>query len=298
MSCLAEQAKILWTEVEGTNLDWNVKNEKWRRWDTCSMCEQKYHGVVACAMGWACWKTYAGRPEMDTARMMAMTRLGNGLSIADRHADALPVREAELAMYRRLGASEKDLLVTQSNLAITYGELGNMEKALSMERDVYSAKVKLLGKENEHTLLAASNYAISLNKLRRFKEAKALLRQTMPVARRVLGESDELTLKLRRNYALALYKGDGATLDDLSKAVTTLEETARIARRVLGDAHPTTYGIEDELQEARAALRARETPGSFQSEAPGSFQRASEEKLRTRRVVSVADRFRRPAGDK
>ena len=99
----------------------------------------------------------------------------------------------------------------------------------------------------------------------------------------------------RRNYALALYKGDGATLDDLSKAVTTLEETARIARRVLGDAHPTTYGIEDELQDARAALRARETPGSFQSEAPGSFQRASEEKLRTRRIVSVADRFRRSA---
>ena len=27
------------------------------------MCEQEYHGVVACALGWACWKTYVGRPE-------------------------------------------------------------------------------------------------------------------------------------------------------------------------------------------------------------------------------------------
>ena len=135
-----------------------------------------------------------------------------------------------------------------------------MEKALSMERDVYSRRLKLNGKEHERTLLAASNYAISLNELRRFQEGKALLRKTMPVARRVLGESHELTLKLRRNYALALYKGDGATLDDLSKAVTTLEDLEQTARRVLGGAHPTTAGIEGNLRLARAVLRARETP--------------------------------------
>ena len=61
---------------------------------------------------------------------------------------------------------------------------------------------------------------------------------------------------------MALYKDDGATLDDFREAVTTLEDTDRIARRVLGGAHPITGGIEDALREARAALRARETPGS------------------------------------
>ena len=59
---------------------------------------------------------------------------------------------------------------------------------------------------------------------------------------------------------MALYKNETATLDDLREAVTTLEETERIARRVLGGAHPTTMGIDDELRDARAALRARETP--------------------------------------
>ena len=82
----------------------------------------------------------------------------------------------------------------------------------------------------------------------------------MPVARRAIGESHELTLKLRRNYALALYKGDGATLDDLSKAVTTLEDLEQTARRVLGGAHPTTMGLEHSLEKSREALRARETP--------------------------------------
>ena len=64
------------------------------------------------------------------------------------------------------------------------------------------------------------------------------------------------------NYGRALYKDDGATLDDLREAVTSLEDTERIARRVLGGAHPNTVGIEQSLQEARTALRARERPST------------------------------------
>ena len=60
----------------------------------------------------------------------------------------------------------------------------------------------------------------------------------------------------------ALYKADGATLEDLREAVTTLEDTERTARRVLGGARPLTIEIEKELRDARAALRARETPSS------------------------------------
>ena len=63
-------------------------------------------------------------------------------------------------------------------------------------------------------------------------------------------------------YATALYRDPCATLDDLREAVTTLEDTERIARRVLGGSHPDTMWIEDDLRDARAALRARETPPS------------------------------------
>ena len=84
----------------------------------------------------------------------------------------------------------------------------------------------------------------------------------IPVARRFLGESNEHTLKMSWNYAAALYNDEGATLDDLREAVTTLEEIEPIARRVLGGAHPLTKGMGAELQNARAALRARETPPS------------------------------------
>ena len=58
------------------------------------------------------------------------------------------------------------------------------------------------------------------------------------------------------------YKDDGATLDDLREAVTTLEETEITARRVFGGGHPTVYLIVQSLPEARAALHARETPST------------------------------------
>ena len=58
----------------------------------------------------------------------------------------------------------------------------------------------------------------------------------------------------------ALYEDPGATLDDLLESVATLEDSERIARRVLGGVHPLTSAIEDELRNARTALRARETP--------------------------------------
>ena len=53
---------------------------------------------------------------------------------------------------------------------------------------------------------------------------------------------------------------DGAKLRELREAVATLEDTERTARRVLGGTHPLTVDLEVELQYARAALRARETP--------------------------------------
>ena len=89
-----------------------------------------------------------------------------------------------------------------------------------------------------------------------------MLRRTIPVAQRVLGDGCDATLKMSWYYAGALYDDPAATLDNLREAVSTLEETERAARRVLGGAHPTTAGMGEALRYARAALRAREPPGS------------------------------------
>jgi len=178
---------------------------------------------------------------------------------AAEHAPRDPFRVLE----RRHGLAaiverpEEKILAVQGNLAGTYHQLGRVEEANRMLRDVYSGSLKLYGEEHEETLRAANNYSTSLNKLQRFKEAKPLFRKTMPVARRVLGENDYRTLTMRGNYARALYKDPDATLDDLHEAVTTLEDSERIARRVLGGSHPRTTGTERQLRYARVVLRAR-----------------------------------------
>ena len=261
VSCLAEQAKILFAEAVENNLGDKVKYEGWKQWYWCSLCEQEYHGVVRCALGWACWKTYLGRPEANRFLSSAMRLLANGLHDARHDEAALSVREAELAMRRRLGDSEHDMLSTQTNLACSYHDVGRHEEAVRLRRDVYSGRLRLNGEEHVETLRAASNYANSLNHLQRFEEAKKLFLKTLPVARRIVGDSHELTLKMRWINAMALYKADCATLGDLREAVTTLEDSERIARRVMGGAHPLTGALEEHLRDAQVVLHFREANG-------------------------------------
>jgi hypothetical protein len=175
----------------------------------------------------------------------------------DRH--FLLVGRAEVG---ELGGSEGQILTTQGNLAATYQFLGRKEEALRMRREAYFGFLRIQGEEHVETLREANNYAWNLLQLRRLEEVKSLMRKTIPVARRVLGESDKFTFTMRWHYARALYFDTGATLDGLREAVTTLEEIERIVRRVFGGAHPLTVDIGGTLREARAALRARETPPS------------------------------------
>jgi len=205
------------------------------------------------------WKTYVDRPETEQIRAMAMNLLGNGL-ISANHPDAVTVKETELSTLRRLGAPEHHILVVQSNLANTYDMLGQRDRALSIEQEVYSGRLKLNGNSHEETLRAANNYATALFDLQRFKEGRKLLRKTIPLARRALGEEHRLTLKMRSTYAMAFCRDDDATLDNLREALTTLEEMERTVRRVLGGAHPFTVQVESFLRLSRAALAARETP--------------------------------------
>ncbi len=206
--------------------------------------------------------TYVGRPETDRVRGSAMGQLSNGLYGVNQYAEALSVQEALLSLHQRLGAPNSNYLALQSNLGASYARLGDLEKALHMQRDVYFGRLRLDGQQHRYTILAANNYANALLNLKRFEEAKALLRKTIPVARGGLGENHEYTFRLRKVYAETLYEDADATLDDLRAAVNTLEEIERTARRVLGGGKPLTVDIEAALRRARATLGVREMPSN------------------------------------
>jgi hypothetical protein len=144
------------------------------------------------------------------------------------------------------------------------------------------------------SLGAARNYAAGLIALGRYADAKSWLRKQIPMASRVLGNSNLDTLVMKKMYAQALSEDPGATLADLREAVSTLEETERTARRVLGGTHPDTESIEDELQDARAALNTelraafKEDPSSLSAD-----DRARAEQLLARDARKAAKKAAR-----
>jgi len=251
VSCLARQAKILCDEGEETDLDGEAFDKRWMRWEECGLCEQRYHGFVWCALGWACWKTYVGRPETDWARVNALTVLGNGLWAAERHAERLAIVEVQLATQRRLGISEYPIIVTRSNFANCLHSLGRLDEALAMERDVYARCKELLGTTNKSTLHTGNNLAHSLIQQGQYAEAKEFAGKLIPQCRRALGSNHVMTLNCHAAFAEALYSDAGASRADVLEAVTILEDVVRARRRVFGNHHPETIRALAILEGAR-----------------------------------------------
>ena len=153
VSCLAEQAKILIAEAEENNLDDKVKNERWQRWHTCSLCEQMYHGVVRCALGWACWKTYVGRPEGDQARCLAMTRAWERfIRCRATTRTRCPCKRPSWLCCGALAHQKKNILAVQGNLANTYGRSDGMKRPYQMSARRILRTLRLHGEEHPKTL--------------------------------------------------------------------------------------------------------------------------------------------------
>ena len=67
----------------------------------------------------------------------------------------------------------------------------------------------------------------------------------------------DVTLRFRWLYANCLCDYKNATLDDVVKAVETLESVAKVWKRLMGERHPETAKVLKALKEAREMLRLR-----------------------------------------
>ena len=188
-----------------------------------------------------------------------MTALGNSLGLAGHHEDALCVKEARLSMLRRLGAPEGDMLIVQGNLAMTYGQLGRLDEALSMRRDVYSGHLRHrdLGPLHQSTLGAAVNLSTSLVNAGNYAEARAFTRDQMELARRAFGADHPVTLDFQWGYSRAFTLDKDVSAEQLAEVATTLEKTLEISQRVCGREHPQTCSVRDELTMAREEFARR-----------------------------------------
>ena len=246
VSCLARQAKELVAEAYAPWLLGNLDDNQWHRWYVCGLCEVSYHGVVRCALGWACWKTYLDRPESDQLHAFGLNQLGNGLFAVSRHEECLEVIKARL----HLPLHPHQILVTKGNLADCYRELGRENEAISLSQEVHDGIVSIFGRSHTQTMDSAINLAVALNQFGRRAESKRLLNEHITIARQ-RGPNDKTVLTLRAVLAETIIHDD-----DPTEAVTIFEDVDRRMRRVLGPAHPQSQSVRRGLEEARAKLLA------------------------------------------
>ena len=203
-------------EAEEKNLGPEARNSSWSRWYRCSLCEQNYYGVVRCALGWACWKAYLGRPESDWARMGAMTELGIGLGETNKHEERIAIIETELSTQLRVfPKNELDALDIKHNLARCYLLTGRLEEAARLFRLVYARQKVLAGATDDSTIRAAHQLASTLIELGRYDQVKSLV---LPLLRHHDGR------RFRLAYAMALYRPAGASRAEVFEAVEILEK--------------------------------------------------------------------------
>ena len=246
MSCLAEQAKLLNDEAEENN-----KALQWHRWDQCGLCEQSHHGVMKCALGWAAWKTYLGRPEGDQLRVWAVASLGIGLRAGGRFQEATDVLETALSQIRReLPSDDSTRLAVLNTLASLYTQLGRPEESLVFRRQCYEESKSIEGPCTENTLINASNLGMTLHKQAKFAEAREVVRQPLADARRTFGDDHYITLILCETTADAI-AGLGRE-ESLRETIAMYEDLVPRSRRGLGPSHPKTQQRERSLREFRA----------------------------------------------
>ena len=249
VSCLVRQAQTSVAEAEENN-----RRTGWDRWSSCGLCEQRYHSAVWCAMGWACWKTYLGRPETDQVRSSAMNLLSNGLQQAQKYEDALEVIKADLSIQERNGGPRHVHLATLGMMALVLDELRRPDEAIRIYEDIYAQKLSLYESSDIEVIITAYNLSRALGHSGRYREQKRLMESTIPKARKSLGDDHELTLSCRQNYAAALLYAENmspASQCDLREATKILEDVQKRCRQVLGAKHRVTLAVQGDLNYAR-----------------------------------------------
>ena len=305
VSCLAEQAKILMDEAEENNLGKKELNRRWTRWSSCGLCEQQYHGVVSCALGWACWRAYHTRVAVAdelflTTNCNAYRELAAGLGEAQRHAEAIGVHETHFQVFQRLRPDDElGLLALKSNTAGALESAHRFDDAIFIFRGLMDYADRQMTPESEFPLVTAVNFGRALmrcaatqpGKRHLFSEARSLLRDRMPLAERITGLESRLTLQMVDVYANATILDIDCPIETILDVKALVERKLPTMRRVLGASHPVTEDTEGMLRKACDVVEIRENLRELEeleeSEEPLSREEF-EEKIRELEMKSEA----------
>ena len=249
LSCLVRQA-VLANEYDPSRTGPIDTGAQWARWHTCPLCEQSYHGVVSCALGWRCWLTYRmNEYPTHNFKNMAMSVLGYGLLSTGRAKEALPVFQTFMADARHYFPSEVRLHeYGQQLIALCYNELGQHTKALRMQRRLFEKQLAMPGHNKVNTIRAAAYLANTLVAVGNYREAKVFA-DTWALEAAKTRRCEENYFRLVASLANATWKDPDASKDNLSFIGLYLSREYVKSRRVLGPLHPQTRKLRESFTE-------------------------------------------------
>lgn len=124
---------------------------------------------------------------------------------------------------------------TRRSTSSTLGDLGQLDEAAKMQKEVLEKRRRILGEEHPYTISAMSNLANTLGDLGQLDEAAKMKKEVLEKMKRILGEEHPDTLSVMNNLAVTL--GD---LSHLNEAITLLGVAALRMKGIHGEEHPRT----------------------------------------------------------
>lgn len=133
------------------------------------------------------------------------------------------------------GAEHPDTLTSLSNLASSYGNVGNYRKKLELCEKVYALRIKILGEEHSDTLISLNNLAHSYYTLDNYEKSLELHKKAYILRSRIFGEEHPDTLQSLTNLANAYSK-----VGEHKKSLELSEKVYSLRIKILGEEHPDT----------------------------------------------------------
>ena len=134
-----------------------------------------------------------------------------------------------------LGEKHPDTLASLNNLANSYSDLGDYNKALELKNAVYNARKEILGEKHPDTLASLNNLANSYSDLGDYNKACKLQNAVYNASKEILGETHPDTLASLNNLTNSY-----SYLGDYNKAYKLQNAVYNARKEILGETHPDT----------------------------------------------------------
>lgn len=136
---------------------------------------------------------YFGKDSLETLHELAC--LARILVQKGDLLKAKSIEERVLEVYQKRYPDRPEILDRMRNLAITYWDLGQMQDALHLEKQVLEGKEKLYGTNHLQTASALQNIGTTYKELGRYEDALRSYRRALEIRDTILGPSNTITKK-------------------------------------------------------------------------------------------------------